>query len=450
MAVLALISIPIVIPIVIAILGILAAIAIPNFVKVRNQALAHRQEQAIAIRSSGMVSNSAFGPVIERVINLAGARTNYLICFQTGNLRTPPSETAGSSQAIYDWARHEGVDAGAGIINKDVLSGFDMAVIAAPAQCWEELSPAQAARRLNLEPSGSFKVMSYGNASALPDTCVFRTREGGIGILQVTEYLSNPPGLKVRYKFLDKLPAAMQRELGGIAAEWSPVLFPGEKPDLQKILDEAKKLTSTGHFEEALQHYLWHHNHAQEFGDAWQNAVRLTSALSDWEELGRRYPKAKQALMEIRDSRTQQLAAGQGYSEMLHEVQAINHELLNDDATVALIKTIHAKDPKLTEQNYFWMEDLLLQKGEYDLLLDCMGDPQAHFESARRGFEMQIQSQQRMEEMRKQHPVPAPRFPGSAFTPPDMGQLATNNFIGEVHKLIEILVGADRDRKSVV
>jgi hypothetical protein len=286
--------------------------------------------------------------------------------------------------------------------------------------------------------------MSYGNASALPDTCVFRTREGGIGILQVTEYLSNPPGLKVRYKFLDKLPAAMQRELGGIAAEWSPVLFPGEKPDLQKILDEAKKLTSTGHFEEALQHYLWHHNHAQEFGDAWQNAVRLTSALSDWEELGRRYPKAKQALMEIRDSRTQQLAAGQGYSEMLHEVQAINHELLDDDATVALIKTIHAKDPKLTEQNYFWMEDLLLQKGEYDLLLDCMGDPQAHFESARRGFEMQIQSQQRMEEMRKQHPVPAPRFPGSAFTPPDMGQLATNNFIGEVHKLIEILVGADR------
>jgi hypothetical protein len=197
-------------------------------------------------------------------------------------------------------------------------------------------------------------------------------------------------------------------------------------------------------YEESLQRHLWHFNHTAEFGDSYQSVVRLTSGLSDWEELGRRYPKAKQALMEIRDSRTQQLASGQGYSEMLHEVQAINHELLDDDATVALIKTIHAKDPKLTGQNYFWMEDLLLQKGEYDLLLDCMGDPQAHFESARRGFEMQIQSQQRMEEMRKQHPVPAPRFPGSAFTPPDMGQLATNNFIGEVHKLIEILVGADR------
>jgi hypothetical protein len=142
--------------------------------------------------------------------------------------------------------------------------------------------------------------------------------------------------------------------------------------------------------------------------------------------------------MEIRDSRTQQLATGQGYSEMLHEVQAINHELLDDDATVALIKTIHVKDPKLTGQNYFWMEDLLLQKGEYDLLLACMGDPQTHFESARRGFEMQIQSQQRMEEMRKQHP--APRFPGSAFTPPDMGQMATNNFVGQVCKLVEILV----------
>ncbi len=204
-------------------------------------------------------------------------------------------------------------------------------------------------------------------------------------------------------------------------------------------------------YEESLQRHLWHFNHAAEFGDSYQSIVRLTSGLLDWAELGRRYPKAKQALMEIRDSLTQQLAAGQGYSEMLHEVQAINHELQDDDATVALIKTIHAKYPKLTGQNYFWMEDLLLQKGEYDLLLDCMGDPQAHFESARRGFETQIQSQQRMAEMRKQYPVPVPRLPGGAFTPPDMGQMATNNFVGQVCKLVEILVatGHQADAKKI-
>ncbi len=247
-----------------------------------------------------------------------------------------------------------------------------------------------------------------------------------------------------RKQFDNPKPLAVQntanRPADASAETWSPALAPGEKPDLQKILDEAKTFMEQHKYEESLQRHLWHFNHAQEFNDPYQNIVRLTSGLSDWEELGRHYPKAKQALMEIRDSRTQQLAAGQGYSEMLHEVQAINHELQDDDATVALIKTIHTKDPKLTGQNYFWMEDLLLQKGEYDLLLDCMGNPQAHFESARRGFETQIQSQQRMEEMRKQYPAPAPRLPRGAFVPPDMGQMATNNFVGQVCKLVEILV----------
>ena len=44
-----------------------------------------------------------------------------------------------------------------------------------------------------------------------------------------------------------------------------------------------------------------------------------------------------------------------------------------------------------------------------------------------------------MAEIRKQYPVPAPQFAG-AFRPPDMGQLATNNFVGQVCKLVEILV----------
>jgi hypothetical protein len=137
-------------------------------------------------------SNLSFGPVIERVINLVDVRTNFLITFKTGNLRTPPPEIASSSSAIYNWAQREGVDAGAGIINKDVLSGFDMAVLPAPARCWEELTPAQAAKRLDSQPLDHFSIMLYGNAS-LPDTCVFKTHEGGIGILQVTEYVSEPP-----------------------------------------------------------------------------------------------------------------------------------------------------------------------------------------------------------------------------------------------------------------
>jgi hypothetical protein len=428
------------IPVAIAILGLLAAIAIPNFVKARNQALAHRHERAIAVQPSDTASNLAFGPVIERVVNLASTRTNFLISFKTGNLRTPPPEIAGSSSAIYAWARREGVDAGAGIINNNVLSGFDMAVLPAPARCWEELTPAQAARRLDSEPVESFKIMLYGNAS-LPDTCAFKTHEGGIGILQVTEYVSDPPGLRVRYKFLDKAPETPS--MPAATESWSPMLWLGEKPDPQKVLDEARKLTSTDHYEEALQRYLWYHNHAREFS----SSASINSGLADWIELGRRYPKAKQVLIEIRDQKTRKFMAGQGYFDLFSEVWAINRELQDEDATLALFKTIQQQDKELAGQCFGLVEGLLVQRGEYDLCLSYIGDFQANFESIRKSWERMKQWEDHMAEMRQQQSQRRQAlaktnsmFSSVPFSPPGPPEFADNNFVSEVRQLIEILV----------
>jgi tetratricopeptide (TPR) repeat protein/predicted Ser/Thr protein kinase len=224
---------------------------------------------------------------------------------------------------------------------------------------------------------------------------------------------------------------------GASAESWSPTLAPGEKPDVNKIWNDAKDLMEQGKYEDSLQRHLWYFNHALEY-DQGQTGVRLSFALSQWVELGRRYPKAKQALLEIRDRDTQLLASGQGYANLFSDVNSINNYLGQDDATVALFKTIYQTDNRLAKECYFWAENLLIQHGEYELLLNCIGDPQARFESARQGFAMQIQSQQRMAELRKQYP--APPLPGGAFRPPDMGQLATNNFAGQVCKLVEILV----------
>ena len=218
------------------------------------------------------------------------------------------------------------------------------------------------------------------------------------------------------------------------AETWSPTLLPGEKPDVSKIWNDARDLMEQGQYEEALQRHLWYFNHALEY-DPGQTGVRLSFALSQWVELGRRYPKAKLALLEIRDHDAQLLASGQGYARLFQDVDAINNYLGQEDATLALFKTMYANDPKLASECFYYAENLLLKKGEYELLFKCVGDPQAHFESARRGFEVQIESQQRRAEMRKQHPMPA-----GVPAPPDFGKLATNNFVRQVCKLVEILV----------
>jgi hypothetical protein len=217
-------------------------------------------------------------------------------------------------------------------------------------------------------------------------------------------------------------------------------------PEFGKILADAKQFTETGHYEEALQRYLWFHNHAQEFNDPNPNAARLTSALSDWVELGRRYPKAKQALLEIRDEKTRRIAAGQGYLDLFLDVQAINHEWQDEDATYALFKRMVKTDQQLAGQCYFFVEGTLMQKGEYALCRNFLGDPQAHFEMIRSQLEMernwqaqQNETRRRLEEMRQSKELPP--APGTPFRPPDFGRMATNNFVGRVCTLVEILVG---------
>jgi hypothetical protein len=118
---------------------------------------------------------------------------------------------------------------------------------------------------------------------------------------------------------------------------------------LRQIYAEAQELRAHSRYEDALQRHLWLHRHALET-DPGYSAVRLSFWLSDWAELGRHYPKAKQALMEIRDHDTQELAAGRGHLDMFMDVDRIDAYLQDEAATLALFKRIEQSDPQLAKQ----------------------------------------------------------------------------------------------------
>jgi serine/threonine protein kinase len=406
------------------------------------------QNQTVPAPQKRTKPQPVFGPVVERTINRASTGTNFLLNFKTGDLRTPPPEKDGQAVEVHGWARRQGLDAAVGILNgdNDVMTGFDMVVLPVPDQCWEELKPAEAAVRLEGQPASSFVILFHANGS-FPETCVFRTRDGGIGILQLTGYVSEPPGVKIRYKFVDKVPATAQTQSNTVATEaWAPNLLPGEKPDLRKILEEANNLTATDHFEEALQRDLWYHGHAQEFG----GSASDYSLLSQWVELGRRYPKAKQALVNIRDKDTREITEGRGYAEIFHEVQAINGELQDDDATYALFNTVRDSDPMLADQCFYYLQDLLVAKGEYQWCLKHLGDPQERFDSIRRGLDMDRDNQKRMAETRQrtaQQMADMNQKSGrtntwSSYDPSAMMKKSSEDrFVGQTRQLIEILVG---------
>jgi len=229
---------------------------------------------------------------------------------------------------------------------------------------------------------------------------------------------------------------------------WTPTVAPGEKPDLQKILNEADDLMKHGQYEESLGRHIWLQCHQIEYGGSYQN----TSAIISWVELGRRYPKAKQALLEIRDSEAREFAEGRGYSDLFGDIQSINHQLQDDDATYDLFNAIRKGDPQLADQCRFYAASVMFSKGEYQWCYDTMGNPQSLLSSAKGNFDREIgmykqsaenqeRSRQQMAEFHRQHGMtnlPAPSYPDTSEM---MFSSATNRFVSAVTMEIEVLLG---------
>jgi hypothetical protein len=161
-------------------------------------------------------------------------------------------------------------------------------------------------------------------------------------------------------------------------------------------------------------------------------------------------------LIEIRDNKTREIVEGRGYPEMFRDVEAINRTLQDEDATYALFKTVRESDPRLAEECYHDLQDLLVAKGEYQWCLSHLGVPQGCFDSIRQSFERERerysgpgnpapQTQQSLTNgasMRPPTPVPPPD------TTARMKKWAEDRFVGGTAQLIEILVGAGRKAEA--
>ena len=210
---------------------------------------------------------------------------------------------------------------------------------------------------------------------------------------------------------------------------------------------EVHGLIANGQYEDALQHCL-------SFQRQLKGDQTLTPLLSDWAELDRRLPKAREALIEIRDRKVSEFSQGRGYSVLFSEVSAINGALNQDDATYALFKSFREKDPQLAGQCYFWVESLLVAKGEYQWCYDHMGDPQFRFDSIRRLFDMERANHQRLaatQQKTRQMIAEMNQKNGwtnvPPFSPPDTSEMmkksANDRFVNQTRQLIEILVATD-------
>lgn len=144
--------------------------------------------------------------------------------------------------------------------------------------------------------------------------------------------------------------------------------------DPREHLLSARQAGLEGNHEEALRGFIWFHEHALEHDPAYYG-VRLSFALGFWLELGEVYPKAIDALKEIRDNKTQILLMGNGDRELFHDVEAINESLEEGSSTYELFKQMVVASPALAQDCAELAMRAIVKCGDYSLAHQYMGDP---------------------------------------------------------------------------
>ena len=214
-------------------------------------------------------------------------------------------------------------------------------------------------------------------------------------------------------------------------------------------LEPARALTQAGRYAEALKRFLALYDQAR----ASQDSLLLGTALPDWMDLGEKYPEARQALVDIRDKDTGELMQGRGDLSLFEGVVGINAALAEDASTAALFKSLRHNHPSEAEAWYLYAEPSLVRCGEYQLCLDCIGNPETRFDIYCRTLKMAYGTAESAAERSRawrrralEIPPRPGRPPGAPFvsqaSPAEDIALAaiTNSFTGEVSNLVAILV----------
>jgi hypothetical protein len=218
-----------------------------------------------------------------------------------------------------------------------------------------------------------------------------------------------------------------------VLLSFSATRVSADDPSPTQVLREAQELARQGKYEEALQKHLWYHEHALEKDPA-QTGVRLSFALMDWINLGRKYPKAMKALMEVRDRDEKAVRDGRGGVQQFDDVAAINRRLAERARTVELFKFLREKRPDLAGECYRDVEEDLVDKSEYRLCSEYLKDPLGRLAKLTDGIDVE---KKRESKDKKKTPKEA-----------QMEQIFERMFLDEINRMLKILSASGRSAEA--
>jgi len=146
----------------------------------------------------------AFGPVRELMLKDAILGDESLADLDAGRTLTPPEHLRADQGQAIGWGIMNGADVLCQIAS-DVrgLLGFGVSAVPVANKSWD-VAPASLLRELarTRSPATAVSVMTVW--AGVPSTFAIRTQKGSVGILQITEIVDEPIGVRIRYKMLQQ------------------------------------------------------------------------------------------------------------------------------------------------------------------------------------------------------------------------------------------------------
>ncbi len=172
-----------------------------------------------------------FGPVFERIIYSEETGKPFFFDLDTAKAFSPPPGLTRSSpkREVIEWSATKGIDF---VNSRGHLELVEMTTVKVESDMWESATPAEIKDALLKGSTRNFlPTRSKDYTISSPITYVFKTRERGIGILQVLEKKDN--NLRIRYKML-------QEQAKTVAVGWRKVFLPdADSRGLDVVLDLA-------------------------------------------------------------------------------------------------------------------------------------------------------------------------------------------------------------------
>lgn len=145
-------------------------------------------------------------------------------------------------------------------------------------------------------------------------------------------------------------------------AEWTPP----EKPDPTVILREAIEDAEAGRYEDAVAKHVWFHKSALKHQPSLYG-VRLSFALTAWQQLGGVYPPALEKLKAIRDEYGESLRMSALNREAFHAFESINEQLDERERTTELFVWFDENKPWIARGLSDLAQPSLIASKKYEL-----------------------------------------------------------------------------------